>query len=104
MPIENVYWGNFLAIAIFSFGLATLGAGLFTAYFGAGKSRAIGFTLSIVGVLVLLVFATLTWDLVAAIEPLFDSGSVAVGLVSILGGIVGGIVALILFLASIMKA
>ena len=104
MAIENVFWGTFLALTIFSFGLGTLGAGLFTAYFGAGKSRTIGFTLSIIGVHVLLIFAALTWDVVGAIEPVFSSFDVVIGLVGLVGAVIGGVLALILFLVSIMKA
>ena len=97
-------FGTFLAVTIFSFGLGTLAAGLFTAYFGAGKSRTIGFTLSIFGVLMLLLFAVWTWDLVASVAPIFNSGDVTYGLMGVLGAALGGVVALIVFLASIMKA
>ncbi|MDP6846851.1 MAG: hypothetical protein QF366_04350 [Candidatus Poseidoniia archaeon] len=43
----------FVAAFLFGLGLATLGSGLFTAYFGAGKSQQIGFGLIVVAVLVL---------------------------------------------------
>lgn len=97
----NVFW----AILIFAFGLFTLFAGLFTAYFGAGKSRAIGFTLSIIGILGLLFFAVLTWSLVPTlVSPIFQSADVVSGLVAVLGAAVGAVGALIIFLVSIMKA
>lgn len=97
----NVFW----AILIFAFGLFTLFAGLFTAYFGAGKSRAIGFTLSLVGVLGLLLFAVLTWNVVPTlVAPVFDSSIVVSGLAAVLGAAVGAIGALVIFLISIMKA
>lgn len=104
MPIENFYLGTFLAMSIFSLGLGTLGAGLFTAYFGAGKSRTIGFTLSLVGIVVLLLFAAFTWPIVGSIEPIFFAQDVQIGLVGLVGAVVGGIVALIVFLVSIMRA
>ena len=43
----------FVAAFLFGLGLATLGSGLFTAYFGAGKSQQIGFVLIVMAILVL---------------------------------------------------
>ena len=43
----------FVAAFLFGLGLATLGSGLFTAYFGAGKSQQIGFGLIVMAILVL---------------------------------------------------
>lgn len=97
-------WSVFGAILIFSFGLFTLLAGLFTAYFGAGKSRAIGFTLSVIGVLGLALFSALTWNVVSLIRPIFDAGAVVVALAGVLGAAIGAVLALVVFLVSIMKA
>jgi len=94
----------FGAILIFAFGLFTLLAGLFTAYFGAGKSRAIGFTLTVLGILGLVAFASLTWNVVSLIKPIFVPADVIVGLVGVLGAAVGAVIALVVFLISIMKA
>ena len=95
---------TFFAILIFAFGLFTLMAGLFTAYFGAGKSRAIGITLTVVGVIGLVLFGALTWDIVSLIKPIFSPGDVIFGLVGVLGAAVGAVIALVVFLVSIMKA
>ena len=43
----------FVAAFLFGLGLAILGSGLFTAYFGAGKSQQIGFGLIVMAILVL---------------------------------------------------
>ncbi|MEE3276460.1 MAG: hypothetical protein VX193_01360 [Candidatus Thermoplasmatota archaeon] len=43
----------FVAAFLFGLGLATLGSGLFTAYFGAGKSQQIGFGLIVMALLLL---------------------------------------------------
>jgi hypothetical protein len=88
---------TFFAILIFAFGLFTLMAGLFTAYFGAGKSRAIGITLTVLGVIGLVLFGALTWPVVSLITPIFVAGDVVYGLV-------GVVIALVVFLVSIMKA
>lgn len=94
----------FGALVVFAFGLFTLLSGIFTAYFGAGKSRAIGFTLAVVGILGLVLFGTLTWPLVSLIAPVFEPADVIVGLVAVLGAAVGAVLALVVFLVSIMKA
>lgn len=98
----DVFWG----ILLFSFGLFTLLAGLFTAYFGAGKSRAIGFVLTIIGLLGLILFVTFTWNVVDVL-PAYLAGSehaIVLSLVGVLGSAVGAVAALIVFLVSIMKA
>jgi hypothetical protein len=95
---------TFFAILIFAFGLFTLMAGLFTAYFGAGKSRAIGITLTVLGVIGLVLFGALTWPVVSLITPIFVAGDVVYGLVGVLGAAVGAVIALVVFLVSIMKA
>ena len=95
---------TFFAILIFAFGLFTLMAGLFTAYFGAGKSRAIGITLTVIGVIGLVLFGALTWPIVSLIAPIFNPGDVIFGLAGVLGAAVGAVIALIVFLVSIMKA
>lgn len=95
---------TFFAILIFAFGLFTLMAGLFTAYFGAGKSRAIGITLTVIGVIGLVLFGALTWPIVSLIAPIFSPGDVIFGLAGVLGAAVGAVIALIVFLVSIMKA
>ena len=42
----------FLTVVILAFALVMLLAGIFTAYFGTGKSRTIGFVLLLVGLVV----------------------------------------------------
>jgi len=100
------YTDVFVGILLFSFGLFTFLAGLFTAYFGAGKSRAIGFVLTILGALAMLLFAALTWPLVSVV-PTYLGGNehaIVVSLVGVVASAVGAIIALIVFLISIMKA
>ena len=97
----DVFWGIFL----FSLGLFTLLSGLFTAYFGAGKSRAIGFVLTIFGIAVIIAFASLTWNVVpTVVTPLFDQEAITTSLVGVVGSALGAIAALMIFLISIMKA
>lgn len=97
---------NFLAVFIITFGLFTLIAGIFTAYFGAGKSRAIGGVLTLVGLVVLI--AAVMMAMKDEVGPLgiIDWGPVAVfdAFITVLGALIGGLVAVVLFLVAIMKS
>lgn len=100
------YTDVFAGILLFSFGLFTLLAGLFTAYFGAGKSRAIGFVLTILGLVAVLLFVTLTWQVVGVVPAIFGANEhgIVTSLVGVVASAVGAIIALVVFLVSIMKA
>ena len=95
-------WSMFLSMLMLVFSVATFIAGIFTAYFGSGKSRAIGGLLIVIGLIVGLLFADFTWF--NWIGSYFAPALVYGGVASIIGGLVGGLVALGLFLAAIMKA
>jgi len=97
----------FGSILLLSFALFTLLAGVFTAYFGAGKSRKIGLGLTIIGFLALIIFAGFTWGGVSALSTLgvhWESHVVLAGIVAVIASGVGAFLALGLFLVSIMKA
>ncbi len=93
----------FLSMLLLVFAIGTILAGIFTIYFGSGRSRAIGSILFIIGIIVALIFynysggelwgnAEWTWNTVKA------------GIASIIGGVIGALIALGVFLAGIMKA
>ncbi len=93
----------FVSMCMLVFAIGTIIAGLFTAYFGSGKSRAIGAVLLLVGLIVGIVFynygsgalwgnAEWNWELVKN------------GLSAVIGAIIGALIALGIFLAGIMKA
>ena len=52
----------FMSMVLLGFGIAALGLGIFTTYFGAGKSRAIGVILGLIGIVVLMIFYGMTID------------------------------------------
>ena len=52
----------FYSMFLLAFGLSALGLGIFTSYFGAGKSRVIGVILTLIGVLVIGAFYIMTMD------------------------------------------
>ena len=90
----------FVAAFLFCLGLATLGSGLFTAYFGAGKSQQIGFALIVLAVLVLGGQYHQTY--IADPETL-DAASFRYGLISAVAAIVGMAAGMFVVLFILMK-
>ncbi len=94
---------EFLTVLILVFALFMLLAGVFTAYFGSGKSRMIGVALLVVGLIVGLI-----WGLLA----LGEDGMIDVDLgkviwdafLYILAGVIGALAAIGVFLVAIMKS
>ncbi len=99
---------QFLSMLTLVFAIASIIAGIFTAYFGSGKSRAVGGALIIIGLLVFVVFlygAGLLESVMGTPNELLDfSDTIVKGVVAILGALVGAVIALGIFLLAIMKA
>ena len=98
---------NFLTILLLVFALCTLVAGLFTAYFGAGKSRTIGAGLMVLGLVI-----GIMWIYLAGIANTIPGGESNIkvadvifeSLFVIIAAIIGIVIALLLFLGAIMKS
>ena len=86
------------------FGLFTLLSGLFTAYFGAGRSRKIGYGLTLVGLLVLFLFASVTWGGFAALPYRASPSEIYQGVVAVVAAAIGAGLAVAMFLFAIMRA
>ena len=89
------------------FAVASVTAGIFTAYFGSGKSKAVGAILVIIGLIVMMMFlwfAGVLSFLGTAPISWAGEGVVLQGVVAVIGAIVGAGLAVGLFLLSIMKA
>jgi hypothetical protein len=87
------------------FAVASIIAGVFTAYFGSGKSRAVGAILIVIGLVVgvlFLWFAGILTFMGAA--PFSFAEYVVNGVVAVIGAIIGALIALGIFLLAIMKA
>lgn len=97
----------FLSMMTLVFAIASIIAGIFTAYFGSGKSRAVGAILIIIGLLVGVIFL---WgaNLLGFMGPPMDflnfSGTIINGIIAVIGAVVGALIALGIFLLAIMKA
>ncbi len=96
---------SFLTIIIVVFGLVMVIAGLFSAYFGAGKNRAYGGIMAIIGLIAVIAWAYLTQF--SGIEP-FDS--IAVwdtlynALIDLIGVLIGALIAIGIFLVVVLKS
>ena len=96
---------DFLTIAVIAFAIVMILAGLFTAYFGTGKSRSVGCILLLVGLIVGGVWAYLCGY--SEIDTFRDVKMWEVfvkALVNLIGVLVGALVAVGIFLVAIMKS
>jgi hypothetical protein len=95
----------FLSMLMLVFAIASVIAGIFTTYFGSGKSKVVGAILIIVGIIVFILFL---WGArvlkIGAVPDLMDfAGAVINGIVAVAGALVGALIALGIFLLTIIK-
>jgi len=96
-----------LSMLMLAFAICSILAGIFTAYFGSGKSRAIGAILIIIGLIVGVLFlwgAGVLTFMGAAPEVMMFVGTITNGIAAVVGAIIGALIALGIFLGAIMKA
>ena len=89
------------------FAIASIIAGIFTAYFGSGKSRAVGAILIVVGLIVFILFlwgAGLVSFMGTPPEIMSFKGVIVNSIVAVIGAVIGALIALGIFLLAIMKA
>ena len=96
----------FLGMLTLVFAIASIIAGIFTAYFGSGKSRIVGAILIIIGLLVFVIFL---WGIgmipFGTIPEILNIKAYVInGVVAVVGAVVGALIALGIFLLAIMKA
>jgi hypothetical protein len=93
----------FLTVLILVFALFMLLAGIFTAYFGSGKSRMIGVALLVIGLVVGILWVVMGMDSVDMIDV--DLSKVIWdAFLFILAGVFGALAAIGVFLVAIMKS
>ena len=98
----------FISMLTLVFAIASVLAGIFTAYFGSGKSRAVGGILVVIGVIVLVLFlwgaGLLTTILGTPTGIMNFADAIVNGIFAVIGAVVGAAIALGIFLLAIMKA
>ena len=93
----------FVSMLIVGIGVALLGTGMFTAYFGAGKSQKIGYALLFSGIAMLAATYVLTFDALEGVESIFDSSMFMEGLVSGISALAGMMIGMFVILFVLMK-
>lgn len=96
-------WDLFVSMLLLVFAIGMLIAGIFTAYFGSGKSRAIGGVLFIVGIIIAIVFYNYSGGELWGVRE-WNWETIKNGISAVIGAIIGALIALGVFLAGIMKA
>jgi len=94
---------EFLTVVILVFALFMLLAGIFTAYFGSGKSRMIGAALLAIGLIVGVMWIVMGLDSVDIIDVNL-SKVIWDAFLYILAGVIGALAAIGVFLLAIMKS
>lgn len=93
---------DFLTVLILVFALFMLLAGIFTAYFGSGKSRMIGVVLLVIGLVVGLLWVYLGYsDIMIKVDL---SSVIWNAFVYIIAAVIGALAAIGVFLLAIMKS
>lgn len=94
----------FGSTVLLGFAVTLAVAGLFGAYYGKGKSRSVGFLVALVALLLLGLFASLTWPLLPGVAPIFSPNVVLQSMVAVVAALIGALVAVLLFVATVTKS
>jgi|ADurb_Met_02_Slu_FD_contig_123_9783_length_764_multi_4_in_2_out_0_2 hypothetical protein len=97
---------EFLTILLMTLGLFLILAGVFTAYFGSGKSRTIGVVLLVVGLLIGIIWVGLRLmdPTSAGLINISITETIWVAFLYILAALIGALIAIGVFLLAIMKS
>ena len=87
----------FVSMLLIGIGVALLATGLFTSYFGAGKSQKIGFGLLATGILAIIITYILTFEAGTGVTTQFDDGVFMDALVSGISALAGMIIGMLTY-------
>ena len=100
---DGVIMDYFVSMLLIGIGVALLATGLFTSYFGAGKSQKIGLGLLITGILAIIITYVLTFEAGTGVTTQFDDGVFMDALVSGISALAGMIIGMFVILFVLMK-
>ena len=100
---DGVIMDYFVSMLLIGIGVALLATGLFTAYFGAGKSQKIGLGLLVTGILAIIITYILTFEAGTGVTTQFDDGVFMDALVSGISALAGMIIGMFVILFVLMK-
>ena len=93
----------FVSMLLIGIGVALLATGLFTSYFGAGKSQKIGLGLLVTGILAIIITYILTFEAGTGVTTQSDDGVFMDALVSGFSALAGMIIGMFVILFVLMK-
>ena len=93
----------FVSMLIVGIGVALLATGMFTAYFGAGKSQKIGFALLFLGAITLALVIDMAFGTIGVMPDQFEKSTFEDALVSGVSALSGMIIGMFVILFVLMK-
>ena len=100
---DGVIMDYFVSMLLIGIGVALLATGLFTSYFGAGKSQKIGFGLLVTGILAIIITYILTFEAGTGVTTQFDDAVFMDALLSGISALAGMIIGMFVILFVLMK-
>ena len=100
---DGVIMDYFVSMLLIGIGVALLATGLFTSYFGAGKSQKIGLGLLVTGILAIIITYILTFEAGTGVTTQFDDRAFMDALVSGISALAGMIIGMFVILFVLMK-
>ena len=100
---DGVIMDYFVSMLLIGIGVALLATGLFTSYFGAGKSQKIGFGLLLTGILAIIITYILTFEAGTGVTTQFDDAVFMDALLSGISALAGMIFGMFVILFVLMK-
>ena len=100
---DGVIMDYFVSMLLIGVGVALLATGLFTSYFGAGKSQKIGLGLLVTGILAIIITYILPFEAGTGVTTQFDDGAFMDALVSGISALAGMIIGMFVILFVLMK-
>ena len=93
----------FVSMLIVGIGVALLATGIFTAYFGAGKSQKIGFALLFLGAITLVLVIDMAFGIIGVMPDQFVKSDFEDALISGVSALSGMIIGMFVILFVLMK-
>ena len=96
---------SFLTIVVFVFAVVMMIAGIFSAYFGSGKSRTYGIVTLVTGAVVFVVWAFLVgWSNIELFAEVQALDVMIESLITFLAILLGALIAVGIFLVAVLKS
>lgn len=102
--MDIISW-EFLTLIVLIFSIVAIIAGIFSAYFGKGKNRAYGILISVVGLVVGLIWVYLiNWSDITPFCNINGWDIVYDAIVNLIGILIGALIAVGIFLVTVLKS